>query len=97
MEGVSTFFIPGLCRAICTLISPDVDKLVFLTAAYLSGDDFDDVEVLKCGPQVIRVYRAVCVVLASSSPMSRVFSEPNKIMSWNQIRLPVGSITADCT
>ena len=57
---------------------------------------FDDVEVFKRGPQVICIYRAVCVVSTSSSPVGRLISEPNKVMPWNQIRLPVWSITADC-
>ena len=97
MQRKSTFLIPGSCRAIRTFISPDVDKLVLLAAACYRGCDSDDVEVFKWGSQIIRIYRAVCVVSASSSPVSRVISEPKKITPCYQIRLPVWGIAAERT
>jgi len=97
MQRIRTFPIPGSCRAIRTFISPDVDKLVLLAAACYRGYDSDDIEVFKWGSQIIRIYRAVCVVSASSSPVSRVISEPKKITPCYQIRLPVWGIAAERT
>ena len=97
MQRKRTFQIPGSCRAIRTFISPDVDKLVLLAAACYRGCDCDDIEVFKWGSQIIRINQAVCVISASSSPVSRVISEPNKITPCYQIHLPVWGIAPERT
>ena len=97
MQRVNSFSIPGRCCAIYAFISPDVDKLVLSTATCNRGCVSDDVKVLKRGSQVIRIYGAVCVVSASSSPVSRAISEPKEVRPFDEVRLPVWGITTDCT
>ena len=97
MERTKSFSIPGRCCAIHAFISPDVDKLVVSTATCHGGYVSDDIKVLKRGSQVIRIYGSVCVVSASSSPVSRAISEPKEVRPFDEVRLPVWGITADCT
>ena len=97
MQRVNSFSIPGRCCAIYAFISPDVDKLELSTGTYHRGYVSDNVKVVKQGSQVIRIYGAVCVVSASSSPVSRAISEPKEVRPFDEVRLPVWGITADCT
>ena len=82
-------FIPCPCCTIHTLISPSS------TAIGHYGYVSDDIKVFKRGSQVIRIYCAICVVSASSSPVSRVISEPKEVRSFHEVGLPIWSITAD--
>ena len=95
MQRITAFFIPCKCSAIHTLISPDVDIFVRSTDVYHRGYVFNDVKVFKRGSQVICVYGAICVVSASSSPVSRVISEPKEVGSFDEVGLPIWGITAD--
>ena len=89
------FFIPGSRCAIHTLISPDVDIFVRLTALSHPGFVSDDVKVFKRGSQLILIYGAICVVSASSSPVSRVISKPKEVRSFDEVGLPVRGIAID--
>ena len=89
------FFIRCECSAIHTLISPDVDIFVRSTGVSFQGYVSNDVKVFKRGSQVICVYGAICVVSASSSPVSRVISEPKEVGSFDEVGLPIWGITAD--
>ena len=95
MQRENVFFIRCECSAIHTLISPDVDIFVRSTDVYHRGYVFNDVKVFKRGSQVICVYGAICVVSASSSPVSRVISEPKEVGSFDEVGLPIWGITAD--
>ena len=95
MEMISSFFIPGPCCAIHTLISPDVHIFVRSTVIGHYGYLSNDVEVFKRGSQVICTYGAICLVSASSSPVSRVISEPKEVGSFHEVGLPIWGITAD--
>ena len=95
MQRVTAFFIRCECSAIHTLISPDVDIFVRSTGVYHRGYVFNDVKVFKRGSQVICVYGAICVVSASSSPVSRVISEPKEVGSFDEVGLPIWGITTD--
>ena len=97
MQRRRSFSIPGRCCAIYAFVSPDVNKLVLSTATCHCGYVSDDVKVLKRGSQVIRIYGAVCIVSASSSPVSRAISEPKEGRTFDEVRLPVWGVTADCT
>ena len=89
------FFIPGSRCAIHTLISPDVDIFAPSTALSHPGFVSDDVKVFKRGFQVICIYGAICVVSASSSPVSRVISKPKEVGSFDELGLPVPGIAID--
>ena len=95
MQRVSAFFIRCECSAIHTLISPDVDVFVRSTGVHRGRYVCNDVKVFKRGSQVICVYGAICVVSASSSPVSRVISEPKEVGSFDEVGLPIWGITAD--
>ena len=41
------------------------------------------------------MYGAICVVSASSSPLSRAISEPKEVRSFDKVGLPIWGITAD--
>ena len=86
---ISSFFIPGPCCAIHTLISPDVHIFVRSTVIGHYGYLSNDVEVFKRGSQVICMYGTICVVSASSSPVSRVISEPKEVRSFHEVGLPI--------
>ena len=89
MQRITAFFIPCKCSAVHTLISPDVDIFVRSTGVCFQGYVFNDVKVFKRGSQVICVYGAICVVSASSSPVSRVISEPKEVGSFDEVSLPI--------
>ena len=74
---------------------PDVDIFVGSTGVSFQGYVSNDVKVFKRGSQVICVYGAICVVSASSSPVSRVISEPKEVGSFDEVGLPIWGITAD--
>ena len=96
MQRKMPFFIPGFHCAILTLISPDVHIFKRSTFSHIIGGYVtDDVKVFKRGSQVICIYGAICVVSASSSPVSRVISEPKQVGSFDEVGLPVWIITAD--
>ena len=95
MERMKSFLIPRLCRAIHTLVSPDVHIFIRSTATVPFGYLSNDVEVFKRGSQVICTYGAICLVSASSSPVSRVISEPKEVGSFHEVGLPIWGITAD--
>ena len=95
MQRDNAFFIRCECSAIHTLISPDVDIFVRSTGVCFQGYVSNDVKVFKRGSQVICVYGAICVVSASSSPVSRVISEPKEVGSFDEVGLPIWGITAD--
>ena len=95
MQRVSAFFIRCECSAIHTLISLDVDVFVRSTGFCRGRCVCNDVKVFKRGSQVICVYGAICVVSASSSPVSRVISEPKEVGSFDEVGLPIWGITAD--
>ena len=95
MQRITAFFIPCKCSAIHTLISPDVDIFVRSTGVYFQGYISNDVKVFKRGSQVVCVYGAICVVSASSSPVSRVISEPKEVGSFDEVSLPIWGTTAD--
>ena len=97
MERPNSFLIPCCCGTIHALISPDVDEFVLSTAIWNCRYVSDDVKVLNRGSQVIRIYGFVCVISASSSPVSRAISEPKKGRTSDEVRLPVWGISADCT
>ena len=50
---------------------------------------------LNRGSQVICIYCAICVVSSSSSPVSRVISEPKEVRSFQEVCLPIWVVTAD--
>ena len=83
MEADVSFLIPCGRSAILTFISPDVD--IFVRSTGLSHREYvsDDVKVFKRSSQVICIYGAICVVSTSSSPVSRVISEPKKVGSFD--------------
>ena len=89
------FSIPGSRCAVHTLISPDVHIFVRSTVIGHYGYLSNDVEVFKRGSQVICMYGTICVVSASSSPVSRVISEPKEVESFHEVCLPIWGITAD--
>ena len=95
MQRITAFFIPCKCSAIHTLISSDVDIFVRSTGVFFQGYVSNDVKVFKRGSQVVCVYGAICVVSASSSPVSRVISEPKEVGSFDEVGLPIWGITAD--
>ena len=95
MKRVASFLIPCCRSAIHTLISSNVDIFVRSTGLYFCGHVSDDVKVFKWGSQVICIYGAICVVSASSSPVSRMISEPKEVRSLNQVGLPIWIVTAD--
>ena len=95
MQRITAFFIHCECSAIHTLISPDVDIFVRSTGVFFQGYVSNDVKVFKRGSQVVCVYGAICVVSASSSPVSRVISEPKEVGSFDKVGLPIWGITAD--
>ena len=95
MERMKSFFIPGSRCAIHTLISPDVHIFVRSTVIGHYGYLSNDVEVFERGSQVICTYGAICLVSASSSPVSRVISEPKEVGSFHEVGLPIWGITAD--
>ena len=95
MQRITAFFIPCKCSAVHTLISPDVDIFVRSTGVFFQGYVSNDVKVFKQGSQVVCVYGAICVVSASSSPVSRVISEPKEVGSFDEVSLPIWGTTAD--
>ena len=95
MQADNSFLIPCSRSAILAFISPDVDIFVRSTGIYYRGYVSDDVKVFKGGSQVICIYGAICVVSTSSSPVSRLISEPKEVGSFDEVGLPIWGITAD--
>ena len=62
---------------------------------HLRGYVSDDIKIFKRGSQVICIDGAICVIPASSSPVSRVISEPKEVGSFDEVGLPIWGITAD--
>ena len=77
------------------LISSDVHIFLGSTDTWHRGYLSDDIKIFKRGSQVICIYGAICVVPASSSPVSRVISEPKEVGSFDEVGLPIWGITAD--
>ena len=95
MERINSFLIPRPCGTIHTLISSDVHIFVGSTDIYHRGYVSDDIKIFKRGSQVICIYDTICVVSASSSPVSWVISEPKEVRSFDEVGLPIWGITAD--
>ena len=95
MERIISFLIPCPCGTNHTLVSSDVHIFVGSTDIFHRGYVSDDIKIFKRGSQVICIYDTICVVSASSSPVSWVISEPKEVGSFHEVRLPIWGITTD--
>ena len=96
VQRPNALILPEGHRTINTFMPPDVYKFELKTLTIEICRQGQYVAVCKGCPHVICVHNSVGIIATGSSPVSGLGPKPFKVITPDQVRMPVWVIAADC-
>ena len=96
VQRPNALILPERHRTINTFMPPDVYKFELKTLTVEICRQGQYVAVCKGCSHVICVHNSVGIIATGSSPVSGLLPKPFKVITADQVRMPVWVIAADC-